>query len=62
MDPNEVVILCGEWEMGAAPHRLSKEEFNVDLKVKDIVKHPNFNPKNGVEGGNNIAIFKNRPD
>ena len=58
MDPYEVVILCGEWEMGTGPQRLSKEEFNVVLKVKDIKRHPNFNPKHGVEGGNDLAIFK----
>ena len=44
--------------MGASPQTLSKEEFNVVLEVKDIVKHPNFNPKYGVEAGNDLAIFK----
>ena len=58
MDPDEVVILCGEWEMGTAPKLLSKEEFNVDLEVTDIMRHPDFNPKHGVEAGNDIAIFK----
>ena len=44
--------------MGAAPRRLSGEDFNVELEVTEIVRHPDFNPKYGVEAGNDLAIFK----
>ena len=58
MDPDEMLILCGEWETGPAPKRFSGEEYNVVLKIKEIVRHPNFMPEEGVEGGSDIAVFK----
>jgi len=51
IDPDEIDILCGEWEMGDAGQDQSKEEFN--FKVKNILRHP----KHGVEAGNDVALF-----
>ena len=61
MDPSEVVILCGEWETGPAPQADSGEKYNVVLKISEIIRHPSFDTSSsglGVEGGNDIAIFK----
>ena len=58
MTPDEVVILCGEWETGPTPQRFSGEEYNVDLKITEIVRHPSFAAELGVEGGSDIAVFK----
>ena len=58
MDPEEVVILCGEWETGPTPKNFSDEKYNVDLQVEDIIRHPDFEAEVGVEGGNDIAVFK----
>ena len=44
--------------MGSAPRTLSGEDFNLVFGVKDIVKHPDFKPKYGVDAGNDLAIFK----
>ena len=58
MDPKEVVILCGEWEAGPTPQNFSDEKYNVVLQVEDIIRHPDFEAEVGVEGGNDIAVFK----
>lgn len=58
MDPDEVIILCGEWQTGPSPLRFSGEEYNVPLKIKEIIRHPNFNPAEGVDAGNDLAVFK----
>ena len=58
MDPSEVVILCGEWETGPAPRASSGEEYNVVLKISEIIRHPAFDAAEGVEGGSDIAVFK----
>ena len=58
MTPDEVVIICGEWETGPTPQRFSGEEYNVDLKITEIVRHPDFAAELGVEGGSDIAVFK----
>ena len=53
-----MLILCGEWETGPTPIRFSGEKYNVDLQIKDIVRHPDFRPEEGVDGGSDIAVFK----
>merc|ERR550532_3296344 len=53
-----MLISCGEWETGSTPRRFSGETYNVDLEIKDIVRHPDFKPEVGVEGGSDIAVFK----
>lgn len=58
MLPDEATILCGEWETGPTPPRFSKEKYNVGLKITEIVRHPDFDANLGVEGGNDIAVFK----
>ena len=59
MDPNEVVILCGEWEIGPAPMAFSGEKYNELLEISEIVRHPAFDARElGAEGGNDLAIFK----
>ena len=58
MDPAEMLILCGEWETGPTPIRFSGEKYNVDLQIKEIVRHPDFRPQEGVDGGSDIAVFK----
>merc|ERR1719295_2558873 len=58
MDPAEVLILCGEWETGPAPKRFSGEKYNIDLEIREIVRHPDFLPGEGVDGGSDIAVFK----
>ena len=58
MVPDEMLILCGEWETGPTPRRFSGEEYNVVLEIKEIVRHPNFMPEEGVDGGSDIAVFK----
>ena len=59
MDPNEVVILCGEWETGPAPQAFSGEQYNVVLEISEIIRHPAFDAGGlGVEGGSDLAIFK----
>ena len=62
MDPNEVIILCGEWETGPTPQLSSGEKYNVDLEVLEIIRHPEFDAGGlGVEGGSDLAIFKINP-
>ena len=56
--PNEVDIVCGEWETGPVPMAVSKEKYNVILQVEDIVVHEDFDKKKGPTNGNDIAIFK----
>ena len=59
MAPDEVVILCGEWETGPTPQKSSGEKYNVVLQVKEILRHPAFNAGGlGVEGGSDLALFK----
>ena len=58
MDPKEMKILCGEWETGPSPRRFSNEKYNVGLEIKEIVRHPDFLPAVGVDGGSDIAVFK----
>ena len=62
MDPNEVIILCGEWETGPTPQLSSGETYNIDLEVLEIIRHPEFDAGGlGVEGGSDLAIFKINP-
>ena len=58
MHPAEMLILCGEWETGPTPIRFSGEKYNVGLQIKEIVRHPDFRPEEGVDGGSDIAVFK----
>ena len=58
MIPEEAVILCGEWETGQTPQSFSSESYNIDLEIVEIVRHPSFDAKVGVEGGNDIAVFR----
>jgi len=59
MAPDEVVILCGEWETGPTPAMSSGEKYDVVLEIREIVWHPAFDAGGlGVEGGNDLAIFK----
>ena len=45
---------------GSALMDLSGEKYNVVIGIKEIVRHPNFNPKEGAGpiGGSDIAVFK----
>ena len=58
MNPQEMLILCGQYETGPTPARFSGEKYNVDLEINEIVRHPDFNPEVGVDGGSDIAVFK----
>ena len=58
MNAEEATVVCGEWNTGATQPKFSEEEYNVALEITEIVRHPNFDPKLGVEGGNDLAIFK----
>ena len=56
--PEEVNIVCGEWELGAVPRTVSREKYNVILPVEEIVVHENYDFKKGPINGNDIAVFK----
>ena len=58
MNPDEATILCGEWNTGATQPKFSEEEYNVALEITEIVRLPDFKPQLGVEGGNDLVIFK----
>ena len=58
MDPEKVVILCGELDTGPTLQNFSHEKYNVVLLVEGIIRHPDFGAEVGVEGGNDIAVFK----
>ena len=61
MIPDEVVVLCGEWETGPTPKELSGESYNSVLDVKEIIQHPDFDARDlGVEDGSDIgrALWK----
>ena len=58
MNPDEATVLCGEWNTGATQPKFSEEKYNVALEITKIVRHPDFKPQLGVEGGNDLAIFK----
>ena len=61
MIPDEVVVLCGEWETGPTPKELSGESYNLVLDVKEIVQHPDFDAGGlGVEEGSDLgrALWK----
>ena len=53
-------ILCGEWETGDAPSISSKEEYNIILEIKDIIRHSDYtvNVKTSAYLQNDIAVFK----
>ena len=57
MAPDEVVILCGEWETGPTPQKSSGEKYNVVLQVKVILRHPAFDAGGlGVEGVEGVGV------
>ena len=60
MSPEEVVILCGEWETGPTPQELSGEKYNVILDIKDVIRHPDYtvNIDSSAHIQNDIAAFK----
>ena len=60
MIPDEVVILCGEWETGPTPRELSGESYNLVLDVEEIIQHPNFEASLGLEEGSDLgrALWK----
>ena len=61
MIPDEVVVLCGEWETGPTPRELSGESYNLVLDVKEIIQHPDFDARDlTVEGGSDLgrALWK----
>ena len=61
MIPDEVVLLCGEWETGPTPRELSGESYNLILDVKEIIQHPDFEADGlGVEEGSDLgrALWK----
>ena len=42
MGGEDVVVLCGEWEIGNFSADESGEDFNIELSVLEIRRHPNF--------------------
>jgi len=61
MTNDDVEVLCGEWETGSSPTKLSGEKYNVVLKIVKIIRHPNWKTKGdnaGPIGGSDLAIFK----
>ena len=53
-------ILCGEWEAGDVPPSSSGEEYNLFIKIKNIIRHPEYtiNIETSAYLQNDIAIFK----
>ena len=53
-------ILCGEWEAGDSPPASSGEEYNIILKINEIIRHPEYavNIENSAHLQNDIAVFK----
>merc|ERR1711892_1511434 len=58
MLPEEVDIVCGEWETGPVPMTVSMEKYNVILSVTEIIIHEKYDKQKGPSSGNDIAIFK----
>jgi len=60
MIPDEVVVLCGEWETGPTPRELSGENYNLVLDVKEIIQHPDFDAGLGLDEGSDLgrALWK----
>ena len=56
--PDEVDIVCGEWELGPVPRTVSKESYNLVLQVTDIILHEKYDNNGGPSNGNDIAVFK----
>ena len=54
MTDKDAEIICGDWETG----RKSREEYNIILPIKEIVRHPDFNTSAGPGAGSDIAVFK----
>jgi hypothetical protein len=59
IDGSGELILCGEWETGAAPQGVSGEEYNLVLPILEIVRHPDFDEDaKGVGEGSDVVVFK----
>ena len=58
MNNRDAEIICGEWETGDTPMDFRSEKYNVVLRVKEIVRHPNYNADVGPGEGSDLAVFK----
>ena len=53
MGGEDVVVLCGEWEIGKFSAEESGEIYNIELPVLEIRRHPNFK----INRGNNTSQY-----
>ena len=49
---SEMKLVCGQWQLGKEAKR------SITLKVKEVVRHPDYSTSMGPGSGNDIAIFK----
>ena len=51
------MVLCGEWDTITS----TEEEYNVLLKIKEIIRHPDYDISSGEQNSqfvsNDIAVF-----
>ena len=57
MIPEEVDILCGDWEIGPVPMQMSKEKYNIILPVEQIIVHGKYDKQKGPTKRFDIALF-----
>ena len=60
MTGQDAEIICGEWETGNIAYHLSEEKYNLNLNIKDIIRHPEYtvNINSSAYLENDIAVFK----
>merc|ERR1719153_128948 len=54
MDGQDARIVCGEGDTSQD----DSEEYNIVMTVRQIVRHPGYDPAVGVSKGSDLAIFK----
>lgn len=50
-------IVCGEWQVDQTPPQVSGE-LNTFFEITEIIRHPQYDTKEGPIEGNDIAVFK----
>jgi len=58
MTASDSVIRCGEWDISQASSQSTGEQYNIELPIVEIVRHPGYDPVKGVINGNDIVVFK----
>jgi len=58
MTGDDSFLLCGEWDSSQAGKEASGERYNIELPIKEIIRHPDFDPAKGPINGNDIVVFK----